>query len=304
METPEEERERLEPLERCVDGASAFARMVVQQWPQMDTNPQLTVELDEAGKHVVELPPLPEGITSEPQLNYYFGGSLATRLLAKATSMMPLDGGAAIPLSKEVRNALLRIAKPVGDVDYVPTRHYREGRERANDRYGKVSDEEYAAGLDKFLGKGGCGPSVDDLTDEMKNGLRLKEGQNKIMFDPVEAIGKERVAKITVDGQEYYVSPTDSLLAYKVLHALQKFDSKADVMARDLGALLEANLKLYGWEHLVHAVHEVLAAEEQRMAPNWRNFSDRPSSRSKRLAEDTRLSPLLRRLIIEASTDL
>ena len=68
-----------------LESAIKFAEYLTDRWQQVDIVRKPVVKIDDKGT-TVELPELPEGMETETSLNYYLCVSLATMLLAGATS--------------------------------------------------------------------------------------------------------------------------------------------------------------------------------------------------------------------------
>jgi len=213
--TPPQEAPKVEKPEteitpeqkEILESATKFAEYLTGRWPQVDTGRKPVIEVDDKGT-TVELPELPEGIETEARMNYYLSGSLASMLLSRAERFTEMEE-AQIPalaeartreIPESARKILSSFARQIGDLDYVPTDHYKANPTR--------------------LKKGGGGPSFDEVPEAGRKVLKRGENQIKVMCDPVEAYGARRIAKVNVEGQDYYVARPDTILAYKVLHLL------------------------------------------------------------------------------------
>lgn len=255
-----------------IHAAVQFAHYIVNRYPQVDDMHKIVFEVDE-GIHV-ELPPLPEGIQAEPQLNYYLAGSLATMLLSQAETIELCEetNGAHITIVRslanpvEVRSVLTEFARPIGDLDYVSTAHYKALLHAAQDTFGSVSNEVYQQNKRKYLGKGGGGPSFDELPKEALSALKEQPGSLMVMCDPVEVYGTNKFARVTIDGQQYYLTRPDTIIAYKTLHMLQSYDQKPEKFNSDFVLLHKALLGLYTEEELVKLTHQIVSEYENSMA--------------------------------------
>jgi hypothetical protein len=235
-----------------LESAIRFAEYLTDRWPQVDTGRKPVVEIDDKGT-IVELPEISERIETKTRLNYYLSGSLATMLLSCAKSFTEIDE-TQIPALVEVRTReipesarkiLASFARQIGDLDYVLMDHYKADPTR--------------------LKKGGGGPSFDEVPEAGRKVLRRGENQIMVMCDPVEAYGIKRVAKVNVEGQDYYVARPDTILAYKVLHLLQSYEQKPEKFNADFGKLFSALKEMYNEEELIQITRQILAHYEEAM---------------------------------------
>ncbi len=255
QETPKAEKPETEitpEQKEILESATKFAKYLTGRWPQVDTGRKPIVEIDDKGT-TVELPELPEGIETEARMNYYLAGSLASMLLSRAERFTEMDE-AQIPalaeartreIPESARKILASFARQIGDLDYVPTDHYKANPTR--------------------LTKGGGGPSFDEVPEAGRKVLKRGENQIKVMCDPVEAYGARRIAKVNVEGQDYYVARPDTILAYKVLHLLQSYEQKPEKFNTDFGKLLGALREMYSEEELGQITQQVLTDYEDAM---------------------------------------
>ena len=233
-----------------LESATKFAEYLTGRWPQIDTGRKsIIVEIDDKGT-TAELPELPDGIETEPRMNYYLSGSLASMLLSRAESFSEMDE-AQVPVLVETRTReipesarkiLSSFARQIGDLDYVPTDQYKANPTR--------------------LKKGGGGPSFDEVPEKGRKVLKQGEGQIKVMCDPVEAYGAKRIAKVNVEGKTYFVARPDTILAYKVLHLLQSYEQKPEKFNTDFSRLLGALKEIYSEEELGQITQQVLTDYE------------------------------------------
>jgi hypothetical protein len=237
-----------------LESAIKFAEYLTDRWPQVDIVRKPVVKIDDKGT-TVELPELPEGIETETRLNYYLCGSLATMLLACAKSFTEMDG-TQLPALVEVctreipesaRTILASFARQIGDLDYVPMNHYKKAEDPTR------------------LGKGGGGPSFDEVPEAGRKVLRREERQIMVMCDPVKVFGINRVAKVNVEGRDYYIPTPDTIFAYKVLHLLENYERKPEKFNADFGKLLSALKEMYNEEELMQITRQILAHYEESM---------------------------------------
>lgn len=255
QETPEAEKPEGEiTLEQreILESATKFAEFLTGRWPQVDSGRKPVVEIDDQGT-TVELPELPEGIETEPRMNYYLSGSLASMLLSRAKRFSEMDE-TQIPaltesrtreIPESARKILASFACQIGDLDYVPIDHYKANPVR--------------------LKKGGGGPSFDEVPEAGRKVLKRGENQIKVMCDPVEAYSARRIAKVNVEGGDYYVARPDTILAYKVLHLLQSYEQKPEKFNTDFSKLLGALKEMYSEEELGQITQQVLTDYEDAM---------------------------------------
>ena len=86
-----------------------------------------------------------------------------------------------------------------------------------------------------------------------------------MMCDPVESYGAKTIARIEVDGKDYYIPRPDRILAYKVLHILQNYQQKFDTFNADFGKLYEAVRAIYTEKELTDAIQRVLGDYDAAM---------------------------------------
>lgn len=255
QETPKVEmpkREITPEQKEILESATKFAEYLTGRWPQVDTGRKPIIEIDDKGT-TVELLELPEGIETEPKMNYYISGSLASMLLSRAERFSEMDE-TQIPtlaetrtreIPESARKTLAFFARQIGDLDYIPADHYKSSPSR--------------------LRKGGGGPSFDEVPEEGRKVLKQGENQIKVMCDPVEAYGARRIAKVNVEGQDYYIARPDTILAYKVLHLLQSYEQEPEKFNADFGKLLGALKEMYSEEELGQITQQVLTDYEEAM---------------------------------------
>ena len=226
-----------------LDSAVAFAEYLTHRWPQIDN-----------GTH--------EGVASEPRVNYYLSGSLATMLLARTDKFVEMDE-AQIPFLQEVhtreipesvRTMLGSFARQIGDLDYAPLDHYKANPGR--------------------LKKGGGGPAFDEVPNEGRKVLKQGENQCKVMCDPVVSYGAQRLAKIQVEGKDYYIARPDTIFAYKVLHLLQSYHQKPEKFNIDFKKIQDALREIYSEAELQKVTLQVLVAFEDVMEAQHAIFYD------------------------------
>ena len=283
-----------------LESAIKFAEYLTDRWPQVDIVRKPVVKIDDKGT-TVELPELPEGMETETRLNYYLCGSLATMILACATSFTKMDG-TQLPALVEVctrkipesaRTILASFARQIGDLDYVPMNHYKKAEDPTR------------------LGKGGGGPSFDEVPEAGRKVLRRGENQIKVMCDPLEAYGIKRVAKVNVGGRYYYIPTPDTILAYKVLHLLQNYEQKPEKFNADFGKLLSALKEMYSEEELIQITRQILTHYEETMEAshdrlvklffegeeNQRPYEKKIPKSIERLLANQQLSPEIRAML-------
>ncbi len=250
--TEKQETEITPEQKEILESATKFAEYLTSRWPQVDTGRKPVIEVDDKGA-TVELPESPEDIETEVRLNYYLSGSLASMLLSRAERFIEMDE-AQIPalveartreIPESARKILSSFARQIGDLDYVPMDHYKANPTR--------------------LKKGGGGPSFDEVPEAGRKVLKQGENQIKVMCDPVEVYGARRIAKVNVEGQDYYVARPDTILAYKVLHLLQSYEQKPEKFNTDFGKLLGALREMYSEEELGQITQQVLTDYEDAM---------------------------------------
>lgn len=255
-----------------VQAAVNFAKYLVNRYPQIDDSRKILYELDN-GKIVPF--DLPDGMRPvQPPLNYYLAGSLATTLLAAAekidicqeTTESDVVVADTVVVPPETRAILAQFARPIGDIDYVQTKHYWQLQRTVQHPVRKLTAEEYQQGRAKYLWKGGGGPRVGDLPANAVPAVKRAETHDGIMCDPVTMYGANKFARVNVEGQDFYIVRPDTIIAYKVLHALDGFNFKPDKFNSDFAKLHKAIKGMYLEEELVRLTHDVLSEREKSSA--------------------------------------
>lgn len=235
-----------------LESATKFAEYLTSRWPQVDINKKPVVEIDNKGIETT-LPELYENTETKPIINYYLSGSLASMLLSRAERFTELDE-TQIPaiidsctreIPESAKKFLTSFTRQIGDLDYVAIKHYKENPNR--------------------LKKGGGGPSFNEVPEEGRKVLKQAENQTKIMCDPVETYGPRRIARINVEGQDYYIARPDTILAYKVLHLLQSYEQKPEKFNTDFGKLFGALKEIYSEEDLEQITQQILTDYDDAM---------------------------------------
>lgn len=280
LEAPKVEKPEIEispEQEEILKSAEKFAEYLTSRFPQVDQNRRMIVEIDEKGT-TVELPELPESIQREPMMNYYLSGSLATMLLSRAgdqlteiyeSQMQGVIECQTRVIPKSTRDILATFARPIGDLDYVPTDFYRDKKAHIKNLLGKVSSEEYQQIRAQYLWKGG-GPNFEEMPEESRICLKRSGTQSKIMVDPVESYGPSRAAKIVVAGKEYFIARPDTIFAYKVLHLLEAYEQKPEKFNADFGILFSAMKEMYGEDELLQNTVQILSDYENANETSYR----------------------------------
>lgn len=305
-ETPE--REITPEQKEILESAEKFAEHLTSHFPQVDENRRMIIEVDEKGT-TVELPELPESIQTEPMMNYYLSGSLATMLLSRAEQFTEIDEsqmpgvqeGQTRTIPESARQTLATFARPIEDLDYVPTDFYSGKKAHVQNSWGKVSSEEYQQMRAKFLWKGG-GPKFDEIPEEAKKCFKRGETQLSIMVDPVESYGARRVAKVAVAGKEYLVARPDTIFAYKVLHLLQGYEQKPEKFNADFGKLLSAMKEMYSEDELLQITTQILTDYENAMEASHRRFYEGDESKP----YDPKIPAFVKRVLVnlQLSTEI
>jgi hypothetical protein len=248
-----------------VEAAVKFALYLTGKYPQVDLARTPLVEQNDGT--TIELPALPDSVVSEPVLNYYLAGSLATALLSRADSIELAEAttGSNITITRVVNNtpesraAFARFARPIGDIDFVQTANYIAHKRTLQQ---SVPTSEQANERSKYLWKGGGGPTFDEVPANASLALQRSEGQFKIMCDPLETAGPLRFARIAVDGNFIYVARPDTIIGYKTLHMLQSFNQKPERFNEDFTLLHTALGELLTEEEMVESTHTILSEFE------------------------------------------
>jgi len=193
---------------------------------------------------------LAEVITNEyPQinkqglLNYYFAGSLAPMLLAKAekieqiitTHIPSIRIDTEIILPEKSKKYLQKVARPMADIDYIQTNAEKE--------------------IPQF------GNYISELPEKAKNTLS-KSKQNTIAFDKVEVFGQHRINKVTIKEKEFFISDLMQTYNYKILHATYVGHKKKFI--KELNHLHIATSAIYKEEAIYEELYQLLKNYEKK----------------------------------------
>lgn len=211
------DRDALARAEILLDSAEAFVHEVLEQYPQVD----------QKGK-----------------LNYYFCGSLAFMLLSRAKKFEVLDTSCLpeiVPnnvgiIPPEAAQFFKRLARQIGDLDFVPLEEWRRS--------------------DTRMKKGGGGPSMASLSERAKNILKDADKQSMVMCDPIGG-SVHKVACIELGGQGVYIQDPEMMLPTKAAHTAISFDhgKKTSRLVRDFSAMLHGMQTMYPREELLRSAH-------------------------------------------------
>ena len=147
-ETPE--REITPEQKELIESAIKFTEYLTDRWPQID-------EIDD--KETTIGLRLPKSIKTEPRMNYYLSGSLASMLLSRAEKFTEMDE-TQIPalanartreIPESANKILASFARQIGDIDYVPTDFYKSKQSNVQNSYNKVGNEEYQSMVHPFF---------------------------------------------------------------------------------------------------------------------------------------------------------
>lgn len=260
--------------------AIKLAEYLTTGYPQLDR--ENTIVIDTGKGDYITLPPLPEGVMVEPALNYYFAGSLATILLSQAqevhlfhdTTGSQLDLDRTVRITPQASKLLEEFIRPIGDVDYVQTQHYFELKEAAS----RLSGEEYTQGRKKYLWKGG-GPKFDEIPEDSLPLIRKTDGSMAVMVDPVEMFGPHKIAKVKVQGKEYFIVRPDAMIAYKALNLLQSYHKNPERFNTDFPRLLLALSSFYSEDELLQITHSTFSYVVQREERIAKQYNQPPISK-------------------------
>jgi hypothetical protein len=219
-------------------------------------------------------------VNADGRLNYHMSGSLAVMLLSQAGSIDILDSSklpdVSIRETKRLYYSLsVRLAaftRKIGDFDYVETRAYKDAKKKIPSY--SADPEGYSREREKFLFKGGGGPSIDELPELAKDVLEIPDKMTRVMCDPVSTYGEDQVSRIRIRDREYFISNPTQIFGYKVLHLTQSFGNNPDKFKRDFTVLHDALLQLYSEEELIKSAYGVLVGFEDSMAQYGPQTSD------------------------------
>ena len=192
--------------------------------------------------------------TGEPHLQYYFAGSFATGLLSQATEITDLDG-TSISEGSSQQNAITK-----------------ETTDKFNDCLRLIGDVDYVA-LDKgfpIVRDGKVIYSYDNFPDDAKPAFKTSANSPRVitvMEDISVGRDKHRVAKILIDGEEYYIESPDAQLGGKVLQILSNCNTTKsnpysaeliDTINRDFESLIIALGRIYNRSQLLDTAYQMM----------------------------------------------
>jgi hypothetical protein len=258
-------------------GINKLAREIVEIHPQ--TISTIDYDIDPDDRYLVESPPFPPGIElkgQSPKLQYVIVGSLATMLLSQANEYSSVEIekddtytlGAPQRLEDDVRSILRRVKRPIGDLDFVPTRTQliRAREFRGNQApIGKMTwfpdstTQEYVLSNIRFGG----------LSDLALKAVNIKQYQRRedgsinlnasIDTDTVSELLPPDIYRIEIEGQEYFVSGPLSMFSTKFLQTIQYFGQDLET---DLG--MEKQNKLFNELDVFKPIFEDSKPEEKK----------------------------------------
>jgi hypothetical protein len=237
---------------------------ITSRWNQIDFGTHILIETDDNGS-IVDLPEFPYQMTTDPHLNYYFGGSIAKALITKSDCITILDNRklpAIVEVKKmkipdESKYILSESVKHVGDVDIIASDIYLKRQHIILNSYRKIPMSDYSMLCAKYIINGGRELMIGNMPKNIQNVLHIDPGQIMIKCDQVENYGMMKVVKVTIDTGEYYVASPDMIFSYKLLQILQSFDHKPDILYRDFKSIYAAMLCLYSDSELSQAASQV-----------------------------------------------
>jgi len=249
VSSPKEEPVEVTPEQRKIaEAAVVFADYVTTKWPQSEDGTTIQIEGDEGGPKI-DLPDLPLGMR-EKHLNYYFVGSLAMMLLSKAESAASMDESVSpkireklsAPMSERAKEIYTSLARPIGDLDFIATGH---SKNPAVD----------VAGL-----------SYSEIPEQAQVAVKLQSGQKKMEMDQAMIYGEDSFVRITAEGKDYYVASPVSMVGYKALHAIEKFDVNPAKITADFKKLFDAAREMYSMDALVDSARKIFQNYEGRVS--------------------------------------
>jgi hypothetical protein len=234
--------------EKILKSAISFAEyLTTDLWPQFE----VVEEIEDADTTfgLLSLLRRIKRTETKTRLYYYLCGSLATMLLARATSFTEMDGTQlpdlvpvrTIEIPKSARKILASFARPIGDVDYVPINYL--GVETTRSR--KVIP----------------GPFLDEVPEAGRTVFR--KDKSRVMFDPVGVYGIIGVVKVTLEGRDYYIASPIAMFGYKAVSLLKNYEKEPEKFNFDFGKLLSALREMYDEEELIQTTKQIFAHYEK-----------------------------------------
>ena len=233
---PAEERQK-----RLIDACVELALYFKQRYPQVD---------------------------SEGRLHWYFAGSLASVLLSRTPSIdiytetdtPDIKVIATIVNPAATRAALTRFARPIGDIDYIPTLYYQELWGAVQDSFNYVPADEYQRSRARYLSKGSS-IQFAEIPDKATPALR----EERVVCDPQDTFGTTTFAGINIGGESLFIARPDTIIGYKILHILQSYNNDPLKFNNDFAALLSAISILYPEDELVKSTLHILRRFEESL---------------------------------------
>ena len=206
---------------RILDGSLALAREIVAKYPQ---------------------------VNKDGELNYYFTGSLAAMLLARAetievlaTEKIPtITAVHTISVPESVRVKIGAMARPIGDLDFAYT-----------------TQNGCAAGAEWLLFDANA-----YFSDSAKSAIKS--------LKPDSSLGCDATRIIAIDGQVLYITePLAMLATYKAMHLVEGFAGYPNKgkLTDDFIALADGLSELYGREVVVRAMSEHVIGRPRSTLP-------------------------------------
>ncbi|MDD4352226.1 MAG: hypothetical protein PHU71_04585 [Candidatus Gracilibacteria bacterium] len=260
--------EDLPKKQEIANSATDFADYLTNKWPQLSNGRSIFLDIEPAKDCdlVVKFPELPDSIQTFPKLNYYISGSLAVMLLSQADYLTeiqendPSQETLSRTIPQKTHELLGSFSRLIGDLDFNDTDSHKLERKWIQQLL-HTDQDEYRRQRKLKLQKGGGGPSFAELTDQARKCLIQEKNQSLIMCDPVSdyaSYGKNHVVKINLRGKDYYICDPRHIIAYKVLHLLQSYESKSSKFNEDFPLIIKAFEEMYEDEELTSTTFAIL----------------------------------------------
>lgn len=236
--TPKESQpllEKEESRQALLKGARDFSKILIEKYPQ---------------------------VNQQGRLNYYICGSLGTMLFLQSDKFQLLDE-TKIPdievigeeeLTPKAKTHLTSFIRKIGDIDVTRTSDYDEALDQANALW-PSQPEEYKKERAKIL----LDLEKVDLSESARGILSDDKGYS-VKCDSVRYPSPpERVARVCLEGQDYYIADPKMMLAYKFGDLSSKLYiniGRTKKFVSDFEPMLDGLQEIYLREELIQAAHD------------------------------------------------
>lgn len=199
-------------------------------------------------------------------LQYYFCGSLATMLLANATSVENCNvvGTSLTSLQEqknippEARERLSLFARPIHDIDIINVAGNMVDNSKVNVD-GRIKNRMLRAPVQKAI------PDIEQLFNDQPSFWSAFSNIDSLESD--RNINKHRVAKIKIGEKELYITAPEALIAHKLEETIELNSKGNDIEKynkniKDLATMISGISKIYDKKELAQGIFDTIQEKE------------------------------------------